>query len=91
VGKVETTLRTQKINAKRGKTVEQAASDLESAISWLKKEVSSHEFGEVGLRLILHSGRITRIESTTVRKEATKHDMANETTLPKQRPDSVTE
>jgi len=43
--------------------------DLDSNFRWLRSELQSCKFGEVGLRVIVHAGHVKRIERTIVEKE----------------------
>lgn len=46
--------------------IEQAAAE---AAAWLAAQAGALPFGEVAVRLILHAGRISRIEKTITEKE----------------------
>jgi hypothetical protein len=50
-----------------------SAPDLDRAISagaaWMKAEAARLPFGEVSIRLVLHAGRVSRLEKATVEKE----------------------
>lgn len=46
-----------------------------AAINWLEREALRVPYGEVGVVLILHAGRVARIEKTTVeRNQPTRGD-----------------
>jgi len=40
-----------------------------AATTWLRDQVERLPFGEIELRLILHAGRVARVEKTTTEKE----------------------
>ena len=46
-----------------------SSSDLDSNFRWLRNKLQSCKFGEVGLRVIVHAGRVTRIERSVLEKE----------------------
>jgi hypothetical protein len=48
-----------------------AESAVEDAARWLTGALVSARYGEIGVRFVLHGGRITRIERTLVQKVQT--------------------
>ena len=44
------------------------------ATSWLEREAQRVYFGEVGIALVIHGGRITRIERSVVEKTQASGD-----------------
>lgn len=47
----------------------ESLSNLDSSFRWLRNELQACRFGEVGLRVIVHAGRVTRIERSVLEKE----------------------
>ena len=43
--------------------------NIENAITWLLEEAGRVDYGEIALKIIMHGGRVTRIERTTSVKE----------------------
>ncbi len=44
------------------------AREIAEAITWLNKESQHVQFGAIGITLILHAGKIVRVERTTMEK-----------------------
>lgn len=40
-----------------------------AAVTWLKGEVERSDYAEIGVRLVVHAGRVVRVERTILTKE----------------------
>jgi hypothetical protein len=43
--------------------------DVREISNWLQAEIDRRPFGEIGIKIVTHAGRIKRIEKTLIEKE----------------------
>lgn len=42
-----------------------------AAMAWINNEVARADYGEIGVRLVIHAGRVVKVERSITTKEAT--------------------